>query len=71
MQQRFDRALADPPKASQPELKPEPEPKKGLLRRLSEYRKKGVLGKVVKQKLYRITPLRKAVHGAKRLFKRK
>ncbi len=71
MQQRFDRALTDPPKAPKPEPKQEPEPKQGLLHRIRNYRKKGVLAKVVKKKLYGIKPLRKAVHGVKRLFKRK
>ncbi|MBR6039127.1 MAG: NAD-dependent epimerase/dehydratase family protein [Clostridia bacterium] len=69
MQARFDRALIDPPKA-QPKPAPKPEPKKGLLRRLNDYRKKGVLMKVVKKKLYKIAPLRKAVHGIKRIFKK-
>ena len=69
MQARFDRALIDPPKA-QPKQAPKPEPKKGLLRRLNDYRKKGVLMKVVKKKLYKIAPLRKAVHGIKRIFKK-
>ena len=69
MQARFDRALAEPPKP-QPKPEPKPEPKKGLWRRLNDYRKKHVLFKVVKQKLYRITPLRKAVHGIRRIFKK-
>ncbi len=69
MQARFDRTLIDPPKA-QPKPAPKPEPKKGLLRRLNDYRKKGVLMKVVKKKLYKIAPLRKAVHGIKRIFKK-
>lgn len=69
MQARFDRALIDPPKA-QPKPAPKPEPKKGLLRRLNDYRKKGVLMKVVKKKLYKIAPLRKAVHGIRRIFKK-
>lgn len=65
MQKRFDEACAQT-QAPKPQEK-----KQGLLHRLNDYRKRGVLKKVVREKLYRITPLRKAVHGAKRILKRK
>jgi hypothetical protein len=68
-----------PVKKPEPEKKPEPKPVpaqrekgvKGMLHRVRDYRKRRVLRKVVKQKLYGITPLRKAVHGMKKLLKRK
>ncbi len=76
MQQRMDRALVDPPKPKREPPKKAAQPPrekglKGMLHRVNDYRKRHVLGKVIKLKLYRITPLRKAVHGVKRVFKRK
>ena len=79
MQERFDRALVEPVAEKKPAPKTQSAPqtppprrkkRKGLLGRVNEYRKKGVLKKAIKQRLYRITPLRKLVHGAKRLIKK-
>ena len=41
-----------------------------MLHRANDYRKRHVLWKVIKKKLYKITPLRKAVHGVKRIFRK-
>lgn len=71
MQQRMDRAIEEAEKPQPKKEPPKQEAKKGLFGRLNDYRKRGVLKKVVKQKLYNIKPLRKAVHGVKRVFKRK
>jgi len=85
MQKRFDEVSSEPVKKPAPVKKPEPEKKpepkpvpaqrekgvKGMLHRVRDYRKRRVLRKVVKQKLYGITTLRKAVHGMKKLLKRK
>ena len=77
MQKRFDEACAQPPQPKEPPLPKEPpkqEPqetgKPGVFARLNDYRRRHVLKKVVKQKLYRIAPLRKAVQGVKRLLKK-
>jgi hypothetical protein len=74
MQARFDRVIADLEAQSKKASKKDEPPKgggiKGMLRRVRWYRKRHVLMKVVKKKLYQITPLRKAVHGIKRVFKR-
>ena len=73
MQKRFDDAeKAEPPKKPAPKKEPPREKGlKGMLHRVNDYRKRHVLLKVVKKKLYRITPLRKAVHGIKRILKKK
>jgi len=74
MQARFDRVIADLEAQSKKASKKDEPPKgggiKGMLRRVRWYRKRHVLMKVVKKKLYQITPLRKAVHGIKRVFRR-
>jgi len=78
MQQRFDQALAAPqapakeaPKKQEPKSAPQNDAKRGnLFRRLNDYRKRGVLKSVIKKRLYRIKPLRKLVHGAKRLIRK-
>ncbi len=62
MQKRFDAAVGSAD-GREPGLL-------GMLHRVNAYRKNGVLVKVIKKKLYRIAPLRKAVHGVKRLFHR-
>ena len=68
MQKRFDAVCAAPQKKQEP---PREKGLNGMLHRAAEYRRRGVLKKVVREKLYRITPLRKAVHGAKRLLGKK
>ncbi|MBQ4423506.1 MAG: NAD(P)H-binding protein [Clostridia bacterium] len=79
MQERFDRALVEPVAEKKPAPKTQSAPqtppprrkkRKGLLGRVNEYRKKGVLKKAIKQRLYRIAPLRKLAHGVKRLIKK-
>ena len=77
MQKRFDEACAQAAQPKEPPLPKEPpkqEPqetgKPGVFARLNDYRRRHVLKKVVKQKLYRIAPLRKAVQGVKRLLKK-
>ena len=66
MQKRFDEAVrsaqAEPAATEQKPMR--------LFARIADYRRRHVLMKVVKQKLYGIKPLRKAVHGFKRLLKR-
>lgn len=70
MQKRFDEAIkAEAQKKSA--VPPREKGLMGMLRRVNDYRKRGVLIKVVKKKLYKITPLRRAVHGAKRLLNKK
>lgn len=72
MQARFDRAIAElkPEEEKEEDHAPREKGIKGTLHRINDYRKRHVLLKVVKKKLYRITPLRKAVHAIKRLVKR-
>ncbi|MBR4905240.1 MAG: NAD-dependent epimerase/dehydratase family protein [Clostridia bacterium] len=63
MQERFDRALTEQQKQP-PKAKPSAQPK------ANSPAPSKTLPKVLKEKLYRITPLRKAVHGIQRVFKR-
>lgn len=63
MQKRFDRiAGAGTSKR--------PGERKFLLKKTVDFFQRGLLKESVKSRLYRITPLRKAVHGVKRLLKR-
>lgn len=66
MQARFDRVTGDASKATRARRK-----LSDVLRRAREYHKKGILKKAIREKLYRVQPLRKAVHGIKRVFGKK
>jgi nucleoside-diphosphate-sugar epimerase len=64
MQKRFDRVAGTGSAANKA---------RGLiadLRRVNDYRKRGLLKGAVKKRLYRIAPLRKLAHGVKRLIKK-
>ena len=63
MQKRFDRAAGTKSAMGLKELK-------AKCKKANDFRKRGLLKDAIKKRLYRVAPLRKAVHGIKRVFRR-